>query len=159
MTRLTLTPAPLAALVLPAAAQAKGPTEGSISGPGFAKVVKVANDDGNLTQQSGFFPPAFGQSPDPLLHARPAGKLGPRYKIVWTVPNGEGTSFRIHQDLYPYAQDGAVTYMKPGRRIFETRPRGGWSRTADLPRTLVALGLPASAPAEGSGFDYPLVFG
>jgi hypothetical protein len=84
MTRLTLAVAAFAALALPAAALAKGPTEGSISGPGFSKVVKVLYDGGggsagdNLTQESGFFPAAFGQSPDPMLHRKPAGPLGDR---------------------------------------------------------------------------------
>ena len=96
MTRLTLAAAALAALALPTAASAKGPTEGSISGPEFSKVVKVLYDGGggsagdNLTQASGFFPAAFGQSPDPMLHRKPAGPLGPRYTIAWKVPGGGG---------------------------------------------------------------------
>ena len=106
MTRLTLAAAALAALALPAAA-CKGPTEGSISGPGFTKVVKVLYDGGgaragdNLTQESGFFPAAFGQSPDPMLHRKPAGPLGPRYTVAWKVPGGGGAMFRIRQDALP----------------------------------------------------------
>ena len=70
----------LAALVLPAAASAKGPTEATISGPAFSKTVSVLGDGsgagpgGDLTQESGFFPAAFGQSPDPMQHRRPAGR-------------------------------------------------------------------------------------
>ena len=164
MTRLTLAIAAFAALALPVAALAKGPTEGSISGPGFSKVVKVLYDGGggsagdNLTQESGFFPAAFGQSPDPMLHSRPAG-LGPGYTVVWKVPGGSGSMFRIRQDLYPYARGGAVTYTKPGQPIFDMSTRGGWYRDPELKRTLVSLGLPASAPREGSGFNYTLVFG
>jgi hypothetical protein len=165
MTRLTLAIAALAALALPAAASAKGPTEGSISGPGFSKVVKVLYDGGGgsagdyLTQESGFFPAAFGQSPDPMLHHKPAGSLGPRYAIAWKAPGGGGAMFRIRQDLYPYARGGAVTFTRPGQPIFDMSTRGGWYRNPDLKRTLVSLGLPASAPSDGSGLDHRLVFG
>jgi len=165
MTRLTLAAAALAALALPTAASAKGPTEGSISGPGFSKVVKVLYDGGggsagdNLTQESGFFPAAFGQSPDPMLHVKPAGPLGPRYTIAWKVPGGGGKTFRFRQDVYPYARGGAVTYTQPGQPIFGASARGGWYRDPELKRTLVSLGLPASAPSDGSGFNYTLVFG
>ena len=143
----------LAALALPAAALAKGPSEGTISGPGFVKTVKVLNDGspgtagGDLTQTTGFFPAAFGQSPDPLLHRKPA-VLGPRYTIVWTVPGND--SNRIRQYVYPYAKGGAVTYMKPGQRIFDMTTHGGWFRDAGLKRTLVRLGLPAKAPSVAS---------
>ena len=164
MTRLTLAIAAFAALALPVAALAKGPTEGSISGPGFSKVVKVLYDGGggsagdNLTQQSGFFPAAYGQSPDPMLHRKPTGRLGARYTIAWKVPGGGSAMFRIRQDLYPYARGGAVTYT-PGQPIFGMSTRGGWYRDPELKRTLVSLGLAANAPSEGSGFNYTLVFG
>lgn len=155
----------LAALAVPAAALAKGPSQGSISGPGFSKTVKVLYDGGggsagdNLTQASGFFPAAYGQSPDPMQHRRPAGPLGPRYTIAWKVPGGGSTPYRIQQDLYPYARGGAVTYMKPGQPIFGTTTQGGWYRDPGLKRTLVSLGLSAKAPSAGSGTSYNLVAG
>jgi len=155
----------LAALAVPAAALAKGPTEGSISGPGFSKVVKVLYDGGggspgdNLTQHGGFFPAAYGQSPDPMLHGKPAGPLGPRYTIAWKGPSGGGGMFRIRQDLYPYARGGAVTFTKPGQPIFGTTTRGGWFRDPQLKRTLVGLGLASTAPSGDSGFNYTLVLG
>ena len=163
MIRLTFIAAALAALVLPAAASAKGPTEGSISGPGFSKVVKVLYDGGggspgdNLTQESGFFPAAFGQSPDPMLQSKPAGPLGPRYTIAWTVPGGSGSSFHIRQDLYPYARGGAVTYTKPGQPIFGATTRGGWYRGPALKRTLVSVGLAATAPSDSGGTNWTLI--
>jgi hypothetical protein len=155
----------LAGLAVPATALAKGPSEGSVSGPGFSKTVKVLYDGGggsagdNLTQESGFFPAAFGQSPDPMLHGKPAGPLGPRYTIAWKVPGGGGAMFRIRQDMYPYARGGAVTFTKPGQPIFGMSARGGWYRNPELKRTLVSLGLPASAPSDGSSFNYTLVVG
>jgi hypothetical protein len=164
MTRLTLAIAALAALALPALASAKGPTEGSISGPGFVKTVKVLNDGspgtpgGDLTETAGFFPAAFGQSPDPMLHRRPAS-LGPRYTIVWTVPSGDSTADHLRQDLYPYAKGGGVTYMKPGQPIFDMTTHGGWYRNPDLKQTLVSLGLPAKAPSASDGTSWTLPTG
>ncbi|HSC49781.1 MAG TPA: hypothetical protein VLD16_05900 [Gaiellaceae bacterium] len=155
----------LAALALPAAALAKGPSEGSISGPGFSKTVKVLNDGGggspgdNLTQASGFFPSAFGQSPDPMLHGKPSGPLGPRYTVVWKVPGGGGETYRLRQDLYPYARGGAVAYTKPGQPVFGTPSRGGWYRSPDLKPTLVALGLARHAPSSSSGPSIALIAG
>ena len=163
MIRLTLIAATFAALVLPAVASAKGPTEGSVSGPGFSKVVKVLYDGGggsagdNLTQESGFFPAAFGQSPDPMLHSKPAGPLGPRYTIAWTGPGGGGGMFHIRQDLYPYARGGAVTYTKPGQPIFGATTRGGWYRGPALKRTLVGMGLAATAPSDSDGTNWTLI--
>jgi hypothetical protein len=168
MIRLTLAAAFAFALLVPAVASAKGPTAASISGPEFSKKLAIRYDGagsgpgGLLTEQSGLFPAAFGQSPDPMLHRRPAGRLGPRYRIVWTVPGGQ--DFILRQDLYPYARGGAVTYMKPGQAIFDMTTRGGWYRNPELKRTLVRIGLPARAPvstrrASASGTYYALVAG
>jgi hypothetical protein len=165
MIRPTLVAVVAAALLVPAVASAKGPTAASIAGPGFAKTITVSNDGsggtpgGDLTQQAGFFPAAFGQQPDPMLHRRPGG-LGPRYTIVWSVP-GAGPRERLRQDLYPYARGGAVTYMKPGQPIFDMTTRGGWYRDPQLKRTLVGLGLARQAPSAGSGdgTSWPIVGG
>ena len=78
---------------------------------------------------------------------RPKGNLGPRYTIEYHVPGPEGDAFSIEQDLYPYAQPSAVTYMKPGQRIFDMATVGGWWSNATLKDDLVALGLPESASA------------
>jgi hypothetical protein len=155
----------LAALVVPAAASAKGPTEATISGPGFNKTIDVLGDGsgpgagGDLTEESGFFPGAYGQSPDPMRHRRPAGSLGPRYTIVWKVPAGEGVTSRIRQDLYPYARGGAVTYMKPGQPIFGMTTPGGWYANPELKRTLISVGLPRVAPGRTSGTNFALMAG
>jgi hypothetical protein len=162
--RLSLIATALAALVLPALAAAKEPTHAWITGPGFHKTLTMregpdfsSSPIGRLTEDSGFFPSAVGQSPDPMLHARPTGPLGPRYRIVWTVP--AGATHLVRQDIYPYARGGGVAYTRPGQPIFDSRTIGGWYRNPELKRTLVSLGLPASAPREGSGFNYALVAG
>src|SRR5919197_2410562 len=137
MTRLFLAPAVLAAaLLIPTAALAKGPSQASISGPGLGKTLKISGSEapgttlGQLTVDVGFFPAAFGQEPNPMLPGRPSGKLGPRYTIRYLVPGGGRPGhvqmFHISQDLYPYAAGGAVSYMKPGQRIFDSGTRGGW---------------------------------
>jgi LPXTG-motif cell wall-anchored protein len=159
MTRLSLALAALAvALLLPAAALAKGPSSASISGPGLGKTIKVSGDGetagtalGELTLAVGFFPAAFGQQPNPMLSGRPQGKLGPKYTIRYVVPGPSSTAFHITQDLYPYAAGGAVTYMKPGQRIFDFATRGGWFRGGStLKQALVRDGLPARAPSTAS---------
>src|SRR5215210_8926380 len=154
----------VAAALLAPAALAKGPSQAKITGPGLDKSVSVKGTEGSgalgeLTAYSGLFPAAFGQSPDPMLHGRPAGKLGPRYTIRYLVPAGGNVSFRLVQDLYPYASRGAVTYLKPGQRIFDSRTKGGWypGGTA-LKDTLVRAGLPGTAP-RNSGSNLAVLLG
>jgi hypothetical protein len=157
------------AAVLAPAALAKGPSTASITGPGLGKAVSVKGTEGSgalgdLTQWSGFFPAAFGQQPDPMLHLRPAGKLGPRFTIRYLVPGPDRDRFRITQDLYPYANGGAVTYTKPGQRIFDMHTLGGWYRGGqELKRVLVRAGLPRTAPrsaaGSGSGSNLAMVLG
>jgi len=145
----------VAAAVLAPAALAKGPSQATITGPGLSRLTITGNGEssgttlGYLTEYTGFFPGLFGQSPDPMLHGRPDGNLGPMYTIHFVVPDGEGTKWRIVQDLYPYAAGGAVSYMRPDQLIFGDRSRGGWYRTDPaLKRLLVRHGLPRTAPRE-----------
>lgn len=167
MIRLTLAAAIAAALLLPAVAPAKEPSSASISGPGFEKTLRAPDREhfsgtplAALTQESGFFPSAVGQSPNPMLPSRPTGSLGPRYTITWVVPGPPGnTVHRVRQDLYPYAPGGAVTYTKPGQPIFDMTTIGGWYRGITLKETLVDLGLPARAPKASSGTNYALLAG
>ncbi|MDX6507107.1 MAG: hypothetical protein QOG06_1751 [Gaiellaceae bacterium] len=165
MIRLTLAAAVLVALALPTLAAAKEPTQASISGPGFHKALSLPDGAdfsstpiGRLTTDSGFFPSAVGQSPDPMLHARPARPLGLRYRIVWTVPGG-GPTRRVTQDVYPYAHGGALAYMRPGQRIYGATTTGGWYPGGlALKQALVQLGLP-KAPRPSAGTNYALVAG
>ena len=165
MIRLALA-ASLAALVIPAIAAAKEPSQASISGHGFSKTILPTTGTewgetplSQLTDLSGFFPSAVGQSPDPMLHSKPSA-LGPRYTIVWTVPGPPGpATHRVRQDLYPYARGGAVTYTKPGQPIFDGTTKGGWYRSPGLKSTLIALGLPKVAPSSSGGVDAALIAG
>jgi hypothetical protein len=145
--------AALAAFVLPTAALAKGPDEAKITGPGLAKAIVISGpeEEGSpmmaFAEAAGFFPAAFGQQPNPMEPSRPKGDLGPRYTIEYNVPGGEGDSWTLKQDLYPYAQPSAVTYMKPGQEIFDMTTIGGWWSNATLKDQLVALGLPKTPSA------------
>jgi hypothetical protein len=96
----------------------------------------------------GFFPQMFGQTPDPTSATRPAGSLGPRYKVVYVVPGPNSIVSRIVQWVYPYAKNGPVTYVRPGQPFWESdRTHGGWFRATGLKRVLVRMGLPAVAPS------------
>ena len=148
--------ATLLTLVLAPIAAAKGPSEAKIEGPGLSKALVLKGDGegpgsplGDFTQEAGFFPAMFGQSPDPMLELRPAATLGVRYRVTYSVPRPDNTVDTIRQDLYPYAQASPVTYMKPNQLFFgRERTRGGWYRaSAALKTMLVREGLPAQAPA------------
>jgi LPXTG-motif cell wall-anchored protein len=145
------------ALLLPAAAAAKGPSEASITGGSLSKTLNLVGNGetdatplGQLTMEAGFFPAAYGQSPNPMLPTRPSGKLGPRLTIHFVVPGEDSQTFHINQDVYPYAKGGAVTYMKPGQPVFGMATVGGWYRAYGLKRTLIKQGLPARATGAGS---------
>jgi hypothetical protein len=149
------------AVALPASAFAKGASDASIQGPGLGKTVKIKGNGetggdklGNLGQSAGFFPAVFARTPDPMSDKRPAGNLGPRYRIVWTVPGPNGDS-KITQDAYPYAQPRPVTYMKPGQSFWDGQhTRGGWYvGDSQLRASLFAVGVPRTAPSAG-GFDW-----
>jgi hypothetical protein len=159
MKRRLLLAAAIAALVVPAAAQAKGPDQARISGPGLDKTIVLsgfgengAGPLGELTMNAGFFQTMFGQTPDTRLPHRPSGNLGTRYKVVYRVPGPNGNSF-VRQDLYPYAHGGAVTYMRPGQSFWGTQKAvGGWFQaTTSVKAALVHAGLPKTPPTQSGG--------
>jgi hypothetical protein len=153
----------LAALVATAPAAAKGPSTASLTGPGLDHAIPVKGEGeagpgtplGSLVQLGGFFPQVFQQFPDSTTRTRPAGSLGPRYRIEYRVPgpNGDG---RLVQDVYPYAKT-PVTYMSPGQRFWGVNhAHGGWFVAGPgLKAVLVAAGLPESPPAAASGGSFP----
>jgi hypothetical protein len=155
MTRRLLAPALIAgvALLLPATAAAKGPSDATITGPGLSSPIKISGGGeggnttlGHLVMYGGFFPQAFGQSPDPVFRARPATALGPRYDVTYVVPGPSTDTLR--QELYPYAAGGPLSYMEPGQPLWSQKTHGGWFRAApELKPTLIEAGLPKKAPA------------
>jgi hypothetical protein len=156
------------ALALPAAAAAKGPDQAAISGPGLKTVTLGGSGEsmgtalGDLTERAGLFPALFPTSPDPMLESAPTKSLGSKYRIHYRVPGPEQGTFAIDQDVYPYAKGGALTYTKPGQRIFGSRAPGGWFLGGtQLKLVLRQQGLPARDPgASGaSGTSTALVAG
>ena len=146
------------ALALPATALAKGPSEARITGPGLSKAITITGTetDGspimNLADAAGFFPAAFGQTPNPMSSAPLKSGLGPKYSLDYVVPGGSSSNFKIHQDLYPYAKSGGWTHMPSGQPIFAIAggTHGGWFTDARLKGILVARGLPKSPPATSA---------
>ena len=153
----------LAALVATAPAAAKGPSTASLSGPGLDRAVPIKGEGesgpgtplGSLVELGGFFPQVFLQVPDPTKRTRPAGDLGPRYRITYRVPGPNQGAGTLVQDVYPYAK-APVTYMSPNQRFWGlNRTHGGWFVAGPgLKLTLVAAGLPESPPA-GDGGSFP----
>ncbi len=149
-----LVAAAVVAFVLPAVAAAKGPASASITGKGLERTLTIAGDGeavgtqlGVLTMRSGFFAQMFGQTPDPTLRTRPAGRLGPRYTVVYVVPGPNNIQSRVVQRVYPFAKPVALSYMKPGQPFWEGETtHGGWYRASlALKRILLRAGVPATA--------------
>ena len=143
----------LCALLLPATALAKGPTDATITGPGLAKPLRLGGPRALapgqplevLATHGGFFDVAWGGAPETTLADSPTRRLGPKYRVTYVVPGPSGRSDRIRQDLYPYARGGPVTHTPPGQPFFDgRRTNGGWFRgTPRVKNVLVAAGLPA----------------
>lgn len=153
----------LAALLVPTASLAKGASEATITGPGLGDGITLAGEgapDGGtlmrLAESAGFFPSVFSTTPNPMLAKRPSGTLGPKYRIVYTMPGPNSEVSKIRQDLYPYARPAPVSYTKPGQTFFDGQKTvGGWFvGTARVKEQLVAIGLPNTPPADG-GFNPP----
>ncbi len=151
----------IVSLAVPAVAFAKGPSAASITGPGLKAITISGDAEGNagstfgrLTEAAGFFPAVYIRQPDPMLRVRPKGILGPRYRIAWTLPTPAGKS-TLYQDVYPYAEPYAVTYMRPGQAFYGgMTTNGGWYvGTTSLKQALVAAGLPRQASSGGSGLS------
>ena len=169
MKRFVLVPLAIAlvAASVPAAALAKGASEAEITGPGLDEPITLAGEGQTggeqlmrIAEALGFFPAVFSQIPDPMLDTRPAGALGPKYRVTYVMPGPNNEVDELVQDVYPYAEPNPVSYTKPGQRFWTTeRTRGGWFVAAtQLARDeLVTVGLPRSAPGTGDGDGFPAV--
>jgi hypothetical protein len=146
-----------AALVFPAFASAKGPDYALISGLGISGSIRIDGDGeggtttplGALATYAGFATQVFGHHPkDPTAKRRPAGTLGARYRLVYSVPTPAGRS-TIVADLYPFATPHPLTYMRPGQPFFNgMETHGGWYVAPNaLKRTVLAA---VSSGTEGS---------
>jgi hypothetical protein len=150
----------LAASVTATSALAKGASEATITGPGLGGGLTLAGEGQpggerlmELAETAGFFPAVFVTSPNPMLSARPRGKLGPRHTITYTMPGPNGALDELRQELYPFATPDPMTYMEPGQSYFGTEETvGGWYVAGTMLKDdLIALGVPENPPLAGDG--------
>jgi hypothetical protein len=170
---LTLIASVACVALLAPGALAKGPVEASLAGPGLEQPIRFGGWEDDMLEErgaplmtfaeaTGFFPAAFGQSPDPMLDSPPKGELGPRYTATYDLGGRPGWEENILvQDVYPYARPNPVTYMRAGQRFYGgMRTEGGWfvgvsPSAPPLLDQLVAAGLPRTPPRAGEGSPFP----
>jgi hypothetical protein len=132
-------------------ADAKGVKEMSIGGPGL--VTPIHLDD--TTPDAALYPNALAeasglwflnQTPDRITASRPGGDLGQRYVATYDYLVAQDKTAPIRQELYPFADGGAVTYTPRSQKVGEGTPPGGWYRAGPkLTLLLVAVGVPVPA--------------
>lgn len=136
-------------LVIPTAL-AKGPAGATIEGDGIkgTLVIDQGAEVGQGTAMSqlvdsvGFFELAFGER-KPLTE--PPTRVIGKQRLIITWDMGSGNT--IVQEVYHRAEGGPVTYIEPGRRIWDsTTTTGGWFRvTGDIETPLIELGVSPDA--------------
>ena len=146
--------------LVPSAAGAKGAKEMMLVGPGLATPIRLANTSESpispnlVAQRSGLFETTAVLP----LPARPSGRLGPRYVATYQWLVGPDATTPLRQELYPFADGGAVTRMARERRVLETTIPRGWYRAGpELTSLLVAAGVPVPErrPARASADERP----
>lgn len=144
-------------VVITAAALAKGPESGTITGPGIEapiELTEVGSGDliWELMQRTALWD---GLGSSSRLPAQPAAELGPAYTLTWvnSGPPADPIEVRtIVQLIYPHAEMGPVIHT-PAQLGLERWGSGvvGWYRAPeDLTETLTALGVPVSTPRAKS---------
>jgi hypothetical protein len=68
-----------------------------------------------------------------MVRERPAGPLGPRYRLTFNFFTGVEQVTPVRQDVYPFARAGFVSYTPPGQHVFEKKTRSGWYVSAPQP--------------------------
>src|SRR6266511_1848161 len=123
-------------------ALAKGASAATIKGPGLDRPISLRGlgEPGadtklaKLSDQAGLFVAMFGDNGVAgQLAGAPPGDLGPRYTITYAVP-GDGGTFTVVQDLYPYAPGGAASRWSGAGSAVRRRCCRCWSRSACPPR-------------------------
>jgi hypothetical protein len=122
------------------AASAKGAQVVTITGPGLSQPLRLdnlhdqpglpgPNDVGNATAALLF---AAGDPSTAITVHRPAGPLGPRYRVTFQVMVGANETKPLRQDIYPFARAGFVVHTPLGQRVFDRKVRAGWYVSAKL---------------------------
>jgi hypothetical protein len=131
--------------LVPTAAVAKGAKELTLSGPGLAAPLRLANtaeaavSPNTIAQKAGL----LGSTADPVTARRPAGRLGPRYVATYQWLVGPDKTVSLRQELYPFADGAALSHTRRGRRALGVPARDGWYRAGpELTLLLVAAGVP-----------------
>jgi hypothetical protein len=152
----------VAVLLMSPPAMAKGPSQGVITGPGLVEPIELREpgaktigvDLASVAMESGFFEGVWGGDPDRLTRP-PAGDLGPRYTITYSMTVSRRLSGTITQFVYPYAEPLSVTHIPAKQRFWGSNETvGGWFVAGiRFRRTLISLGLPAARPSPTVGID------
>lgn len=126
-------------------AQAKGPMSAVVSGPGILSTTVVYTqragdiDLDELSNATRLYDVWLGLNHDQITHAAPAGKLGPKYTVVYDF-SGDGQTM-LTQELYPIAATGPLVYTPPGQQFWSEPLLSGWvNGSADLVSALRGLG-------------------
>jgi len=69
---------------------------------------------------------AAGEPSTAITFHRPAGPLGPRYRVTFQVMVGVKETKPLRQEIYPFARAGFVVHTPPGQRVFDRKARSGW---------------------------------
>ena len=151
----------LAVIVMAPAAMAKTPGKAIISGPGLGAPLRIDfRGDGGGSGGDTFFEvlQAVGMFDAPKVAAAPEGiALGPKYQLMVFVGMPGKVPSTVEIDLYPYAEDGPVSFTPAGQSAREFgEVRAGWY-TSDsyFFDTLVDLGLPQRAPGSAPAAGQP----
>jgi hypothetical protein len=157
------------AVITGPAAEAKGPSQAVLTGPGLSAPVSlrvagsktIGQELADMVQLSGFFSEAFGGKE---RGHRPSGGLGPRYTVTYTMSDISPPA-TLTQSVYPFADAGPVTTMTRGQEFWGTQHTpGGWFRAKGRFRTfLMELGVPkpvahrpAAASSGGGSSGFPI---
>ena len=139
-------------------ALAKGPDQATITGPGLANPIVVGGNGepgsgdklGELADGSGLFAFIFGGTSGvgKRIAQPPAGDLGSKFELTYRIPDGSTSGSTFHQDLYPSAPGGPVTFAYDGQKVFGNDVVGGWYRPpSSFAALLAALRVPGSSLA------------
>jgi hypothetical protein len=151
-------------LLMSAPALAKGgPAQGVITGPGLVEPITlrepgsktIGADLANVVQRSGFFNGVFDADPE-RLKERPAGDLGPRYTIMYSMSLSDRRSGTIVQYAYPFAEPMPVTHIPAKQQYWANNETvGGWFVAhLGFRQTLISLGVPVpGASGSAAGID------
>ena len=124
------------AVAVPGTALAKGPTAASIDGPGLAQPIALDWDQResdliDLIDATGFWELAEPQTVD-----EPAGDLGSRYVISFSVHDDTGGATALAVHAYPYARPAPLVYVPAGQSasVIGDVPEGWRTATSGLTR-------------------------